>query len=86
MIPSGSSVRIASSIPSASHWTARSCWPDFVVREAGSVVEPHLLWIGGLSLFVLVEKLAPAGPWPSRLAGAGLVLWGAATLASMSIS
>jgi len=66
-------VRIASSIPSASHWTARSCWPDFVVREAGSVVEPHLLWIGGLQLgpdrgrFVLAPgakvELGNVGSW-----------------------
>ncbi len=39
-------------------------------------------WIAGLALFVLVEKLAPAGHWTGRAAGAGLVGWGVATLAT----
>jgi predicted metal-binding membrane protein len=41
----------------------------------------NLAWIGGLAVFVLVEKLAPAGHWLGRRAGAGLIVWGAAVLA-----
>jgi predicted metal-binding membrane protein len=43
----------------------------------------NLAWIGGLALFVLIEKLAPAGHWIGRGAGALLVAWGAATLLSL---
>lgn len=39
-----------------------------------------LAWIAGLAAFVLIEKLAPAGRWTSRGAGALLVIWGAAML------
>lgn len=41
----------------------------------------NLLWIAGLALYVLIEKLAPGGSWISRAAGAALVAWGVATLA-----
>jgi predicted metal-binding membrane protein len=40
----------------------------------------NLAWIGGLALFVLIEKLAPAGHWISYGAGVLLVVWGVATL------
>lgn len=45
---------------------------------AGGIM--NLLWIAGLALFVLAEKLAPWGSWIGRAAGAGLVAWGIATL------
>ncbi len=44
-MPSGSSVRIASSIPSSSQATASSWSPDVAVREPGGVVEPDVLRI-----------------------------------------
>lgn len=37
----------------------------------------NLLWVGALSLFVLLEKLVPSGPWVSRAAGALLLAAGA---------
>jgi predicted metal-binding membrane protein len=40
----------------------------------------NMAWIVGIALFVLVEKLAPAGHWIGKAAGALLVLWGFATL------
>ena len=40
----------------------------------------NFAWIAGLALFVLVEKLVPAGHWIARGAGVLLVVWGTATL------
>jgi predicted metal-binding membrane protein len=36
----------------------------------------NLLWIAALAGFVLLEKVAPAGHWVSRLTGVLLVGWG----------
>jgi len=37
----------------------------------------NLLWIAVLTLIVLTEKLLPSERlWPSRLLGAGLIVWG----------
>ncbi len=36
----------------------------------------NLLWVAAGAAFVLVEKLIPAGRWPSRLSGAALAAWG----------
>jgi predicted metal-binding membrane protein len=43
----------------------------------------NLLWIAGLSVFVLVEKIAPAGHWAARLAGIALAAWGVFELTSL---
>jgi predicted metal-binding membrane protein len=40
----------------------------------------NLLWVAGLTAFVLVEKLAPHGARIARLSGVGLLLAGAAQL------
>jgi len=40
----------------------------------------NLLWIAGLALYILIEKLAPAGHRVSRVAGVGLIVWGVALL------
>ncbi|HXK21763.1 MAG TPA: DUF2182 domain-containing protein [Myxococcota bacterium] len=37
----------------------------------------NLLWVAGITLFVLVEKIAPHGERIARLAGAGMLLAGA---------
>lgn len=54
------------------------CWMLMLLLFVGGVM--NMAWIAGLALFVLVEKLAPAGGWLGR--GAGLVLlgWGLLTL------
>ncbi len=44
----------------------------------------NLLWIGGLALFVLVEKTAPGGQWLGRAAGAALIVWGGTILLSLT--
>jgi predicted metal-binding membrane protein len=40
----------------------------------------NLLWTAGLALFMLIEKAMPAGRTVGRVAGAGLVVWGASLL------
>lgn len=54
------------------------CWILMLLLFVGGVM--NMAYIAGLALFVLVEKLAPAGGWIGR--GAGLVLlgWGLYTL------
>jgi predicted metal-binding membrane protein len=54
------------------------CWLLMLLLFVGGVM--NLAWIAGIALFVLVEKLSPAGHWIGRVAGALLVAWGAATL------
>ena len=52
------------------------CWVLMGLLFYGGVMSP--LWIAGLALYVLVEKLVPAGHWIGRFAGLGLIAWGAA--------
>ena len=40
----------------------------------------NLVWVAILAMLVLAEKLAPAGLWVSRVAGAALIAWGVARL------
>jgi predicted metal-binding membrane protein len=54
------------------------CWLVMMLLFVGGVM--NLAWIAGIAVFVLVEKVAPAGHWIGRGAGAVLVAWGAATL------
>ena len=37
----------------------------------------NLLWIGGLAVFVLIEKVLLLGNWVGRLAGIAAIAWGA---------
>jgi predicted metal-binding membrane protein len=43
----------------------------------------NIAWIAGIALFVLVEKLSPAGHWIGKAAGAALILWGGVVLAGL---
>jgi predicted metal-binding membrane protein len=54
------------------------CWLLMLLLFVGGVM--NLSWIGGMAFFVLVEKASPGGHWIGRVAGAGLVGWGGATL------
>jgi len=58
------------------------CWVLMLLLFVGGVM--NLTWIAGLAVFVLVEKLAPAGHWIGRVAGAGLIAWGIATLGKLA--
>ncbi|MDN3522419.1 DUF2182 domain-containing protein [Halomonas ramblicola] len=54
------------------------CWVLMLLLFVGGVMS--LAWIAGLALWVLVEKLAPAGHWLGRALGGVLVAWGAMAL------
>ena len=51
------------------------CWALMALLFVGGVM--NVVWIAGLTLFVLMEKVVPLGRLISRAAGAGLVAWGA---------
>jgi predicted metal-binding membrane protein len=51
------------------------CWALMTLLLVLGVM--NLLWIAALAGFVLIEKVAPAGQWVSRLTGVLLVGWGA---------
>jgi predicted metal-binding membrane protein len=55
------------------------CWVLMALLFYGGVM--NLWWIGGLALYVLIEKLAPAGHRFGRYAGVLLIFWGAWVLA-----
>ena len=40
----------------------------------------NLVWIAVLSLFVLIEKMAPKAEWISWSSGVGMIIWGACIL------
>ncbi len=50
------------------------CWFLMALLFFGGVM--NLWWIGGLAIYVLLEKLLPMGHWLGYTAGAGLVGWG----------
>jgi predicted metal-binding membrane protein len=51
------------------------CWMLMALLFVGGLM--NIIWIAGLALLVLVEKLTPVGPRLSQLAGVGLIGWGA---------
>ena len=55
------------------------CWFLMGLLFFGGVM--NLYWIVGLALFVLFEKIVPAGHWLGYATGVALLLWGAAMLA-----
>ena len=54
------------------------CWLLMGLLFFGGVM--NLLWVAGLTLFVLLEKLVPRGVWLARFAGTLLLAAGAAQL------
>ena len=58
------------------------CWLLMLLLFVGGVM--NFAWIAGIALFVLAEKLLPAGHWIGRGVGVLLVVWGAATLLAAS--
>jgi predicted metal-binding membrane protein len=54
------------------------CWMLMALLFVGGVM--NLVWVVALAVLVLVEKALPPGPWVGRVAGAALIVWGAATL------
>jgi len=53
------------------------CWVLMLLLFVGGVM--NFAWIAGLALFVLVEKVVPAGHRVARASGVALVAWGVAT-------
>ena len=56
------------------------CWMLMALLFVGGLM--NLLWVAGLSLLVLVEKVLPWGDHTSRAIGLVLLVWGAATVAT----
>ena len=54
------------------------CWLLMALLFVGGIM--NLIWIAALMLFVLAEKLLPAGVAFGRASGALLILWAGATL------
>lgn len=54
------------------------CWLLMALLFVGGVM--NLVWIAALTALVMIEKLAPSGPWVGRGVGAMLIAWGLATL------
>ncbi|MFQ5720113.1 MAG: DUF2182 domain-containing protein [Acidobacteriota bacterium] len=55
-------------------WCLGCCWALMIVSFALGVM--NLLWMAGLTLFLIIEKNAPGGVLVGQLAGCGLVVWG----------
>ena len=56
------------------------CWFLMALLFVGGVM--NLLWIGGVAVFVLIEKVLPLGNRVGQLAGIAAITWGAAILVS----
>jgi predicted metal-binding membrane protein len=54
------------------------CWALMALLFVGGVM--NIVWIAGLTIFVLLEKVIPLGRVVPRAAGGGLILWGAWSL------
>jgi len=54
------------------------CWAVMLLLFAGGVM--NLLWIAGITLFVLLEKVVPHGVLSGRAAGLAMIAAGAAAL------
>jgi predicted metal-binding membrane protein len=50
------------------------CWSLMALLFVGGVM--NILWIAGLTIFVLLEKIIPTGRVISRISGLGLMVWG----------
>ncbi|WP_245770568.1 DUF2182 domain-containing protein [Roseovarius azorensis] len=56
------------------------CWFLMALLFVGGIM--NLYWIVGLAAFVAIEKLTPFGDRIAKLAGGGLMIWGAFILVS----
>ncbi|MER8578108.1 DUF2182 domain-containing protein [Mesorhizobium sp. M1423] len=54
------------------------CWMLMALLFVGGIM--NLVWVAGLAILVLVEKVFPVGQWVGRAAGIALIAWGSATL------
>jgi predicted metal-binding membrane protein len=56
------------------------CWLLMLLLFVGGIM--NIGWIAGLTVFIFIEKVAPAGHWIGRAGGALLIVLGAVTLIS----
>jgi len=54
------------------------CWLLMALLFVGGIM--NLIWIAALMLFILIEKLAPAGPLFGKVSGGLMLVWAVATL------
>jgi predicted metal-binding membrane protein len=54
------------------------CWLLMTLLFVGGVM--NLVWVVGLTLLVVAEKLLPGGLWLARIAGIALIAWGGARI------
>ena len=54
------------------------CWMLMALLFVGGLM--NLIWIAGIALLVLIEKMLPSASHVSRWTGAALILWGAIIL------
>jgi predicted metal-binding membrane protein len=59
------------------------CWFLMALLFAGGVM--NLVWIAGLTILVLIEKIAPSGHTIARIAGLTMIAWGGWILLSPHI-
>jgi len=59
-------------------WCVGCCWMLMALLFVGGVM--NLAWIFALAVIVGSEKLLPGGQWLGRIAGIGLIAWGAVRL------
>lgn len=59
------------------------CWFLMALLFFGGIM--NVWWIAGIAVYVLFEKVVPAGHWLSYAAGAALTVWGIAVLADAII-
>ena len=55
-------------------WCVTCCWGLMVIGFVGGVMD--LVWMGGATLLMTLEKLEPVGRYMTRPVGVGLILWG----------
>jgi len=58
------------------------CWFLMALLFAGGIM--NLVWIAGLAIFVLIEKVAPAGNWIGRSAGVVMIVIGVGVLVGIN--
>jgi predicted metal-binding membrane protein len=60
------------------------CWFLMGLLFFGGIM--NLFWIGGLAVFVLLEKTIRMGPWIGRIAGVGVAAWGVLMLTAAPLT
>jgi predicted metal-binding membrane protein len=50
------------------------CWLLMALLFVGGVM--NLVWVALIAAYILVEKVAPARMWISRISGVAVIAWG----------